>query len=368
MMQRMVLLLRQLVLIALVLFSSLPLTSCVEDTPVKIGFVAGITGRVSDLGVASRDAVTLAVEEQNLAGGISGRQLELVIRDDQQDPQAVLQAIRELSDEQVVAILGPLTSSMAVVALPIINSEQILTISPTVKTDQLSGQDDFFLRVTPPVSKNAKQLTRHVTKTLGLTRFAVVADFSNRAFTEIWLNEFKKSFESNGGQIVLVEKFESRPEAHFLPIAERVLLAKPDGVLFLSNAIDTALLSQQIRKLESSVPLYLISFGGRAVNGMSSYHSFYANSQEPRYLAFKERFVQRFGYAPSFVTVLSYDAAKYLFAGLAKRTSTLSLKNALLEMHSFQGLQSEMTLDQYGDVERKLFLTVIKDGQFQVVD
>ena len=136
-------------------------------------------------------------------------------------------------------------------------------------------------------------------------------------------------------------------------------------------------MAQQIRKLESPVALFssewasttdLLSFGGRAVNGMQSFHSFNPNNQEPRYLAFKEKFIGRFGYAPSFATVLSYDAVSYLFAGLSKSTDETSLKKALLDVRRFPGLQSEMTLDSYGDVERKLFLTVIEDGQFKVVD
>jgi branched-chain amino acid transport system substrate-binding protein len=375
--ERIFLFLRKLSATALVLCACSSLLSCIEDPPLKIGFVAGLTGRVADLGVASRDAVTLAIEEQNMSGGISGRQLELVVRDDQQDAEALKQAVRELVDEEVSAIIGPVTSSMAVTAQPLINANQIVMVSPTAKTDQLSGKDDFFFRVTAPVSKNAEQLADYVTKDINLPRFAVVYDLSNRAFTETWLNSFKNTLEKNGGQVVAVEEFTSQPEVHFLPLAKRVLEAEPDGVLLLSSAIDTALLSQQIRKLESSVALFssewasttdLLSFGGRAVIGMRSFHSFNANSQEPRYLAFKEKFTQRFGYVPSFVTVLSYDAASHLFAGLARKTDEESLKTALLGIGRFPGLQSEMTFDRYGDVERKLFLTVIENGQFKVVD
>ena len=374
---RMFLFLRQLSVTALILCVCLSLLACTEDPPLKIGFVAGLTGRVADLGVASRDAVVFAVEEQNRAGGIADRQLELMLRDDQQNDEALQLAIRELVDEQVVAIVGPLTSSMAVIAQPMVNANQIVMISPTAKADQLSGQNDFFLRVTAPVSKNAQQLASYVAKELGLKRFAVVYDLSNRAFTEGWLNNFKKAFQANGGQVVVVEAFTSRPESHFLPIARRLLEADPDGILLLSSAIDTALISQQIRKLDSPVALFssewasttdLLSFGGRAVNGMRSFHSFNANSQEPRYLAFKEKFTERFGYKPSFATVLSYDAASYLFAGLASNKPPASLRETLLGLGRFPGLQSEMALDRYGDVERKLFLTVIEDRQFKVVD
>ena len=355
----------------------LVLVACSEEPPLKIGFVGGMTGRVADLGIAGRDGVIYAIEEKNQAGGIAGRMLELVVRDDHQDADRAQRAVGELLEEDVIAIIGPMTSSMAVVIKPIIDSGKTVTVSPTVKTDQLSAQDDFFLRVTVPLSSNARLLARQVVNNLHLRKFAVVYDVSNRAFTETWVNYFAGAMQEQGGEIISREEFSSSPSVHFLPIAKRVMSSSPDAVLLLSNAIDTALLAQQLNKLGSRTPLFssewafttdLISFGGRAVDGMSSYHSFNANSEDSRYLAFKKGFLQRFGYAPSFASVLAYDAASFLFAGLEKNPFRDGLKKALIGLESYQGLQSRFKIDLFGDVERKLFLTVVDDGQFKVVD
>jgi branched-chain amino acid transport system substrate-binding protein len=370
-------LVRQLAAFLLVGFVCLFTVSCTEEHPLKIGFVGGLTGRVADLGVAGRDGVLIAVEEKNLSGGIAGRKVELLVKDDQQDAGRAKQIIQEFTEAKVQAILGPMTSSMAVVVQPLINAAQIVTISPTVKTDQLSGIDDYFLRVTTPLSKNAEKIAVHATQQLGLKRFVVALDVSNRAFTETWFKIFRAALIEEGGQIAGVEEFDSQADVHFLPIAERLLKAAPEGVLLLSSAIDTALLAQQIRKLGDKVPLFssewasttdLLSFGGRAVDGMISFHSFNANSLEPVFLSFKAKFINRFGYAPAFASVLGYDAASYLFAGLEKTSSRGSLKESLLKLGTFPGLQSTVKVDQYGDVERKLFLTVIADAQFKVVD
>lgn len=370
-------LLKNLFALLLIGFSCLLILSCEKEPPLKIGFVGGLTGRVADLGVAGRDAVSLAVEEINASGGINGQEVQLLVKDDRQDAEVAKQAVRELIEAGAVAIIGPMTSSMAVVVQPLINSAQVVMVSPTAKSDKLSGQDDFFLRVTPQLSKNAQQLAAHVVKDLSLKKFAVVYDSSNSAFTKTWYQHFESALLASGGQIVFVESFASRPEVQFLPIAERLLATNPEGILLLSSAIDTALLAQQIQKLGAAIPLFssewasttdLLSFGGRAVNGMSAYHSFNAESQQPQYLAFKEKFTRRFGSSPSFANTLAYDAATYLFAGLKQKTSADSLKETLINFGSFSGLQSEMLLDKYGDVQRRLFLTVIKDGQFVVVD
>jgi branched-chain amino acid transport system substrate-binding protein len=369
--------LKQLSVVILVLGFCLSVVSCNEEPPLKIGFVGGLTGRVADLGVAGRDGVLLAVEEKNQSGGIAGRKVELIVKDDRQDAGSAKQVIRELIKEDVVAIIGPMTSSMAVATQSLVNADRIVTVSPTATTDQLSGQDDYFMRVTAPLSNKAEKLAEHVANKLNLKNIAVISDVSNRAYTGAWLNYFTSALQENGGQISLVEEFTSQPNVHFLPIAKRILKTEPNGILLLSNAIDTALLSQQIRKLKSAAVLFstewafttdLISFGGRTVNGMTTFLSFNTDSQKVRYLAFKERFTKRFGYIPSFATVLAYDAASFLFAGLEKNPSRSNLKETLLNLGQFPGLQSNITVDKYGDVEREAFMTVIENGQFRVVE
>jgi branched-chain amino acid transport system substrate-binding protein len=363
--------------LALGITTCFALWSCGPEPPLKIGFVGGLTGRVADLGVAGRDGFIYAIEEKNQAGGIAGRLLEMVIRDDQQTPDGARKAVRSLLNEEVLAIVGPMTSSMGVVVKPLVDAGKTTMISPTVKTDQLSGQDDFFFRVTSPLSRNAQYVAAYATRQRALKKFAVIYDASNKAFTETWLTHFRAALQEKAGEVVVVEEFQSSPDVHFLPIAERVLSKQPDGLLLLSNAIDTAMISQQMRKLGSDVPIFssewafttdLISFGGRAVNGMTSFHSFNANEAGHIYLQFKKGFIERFGYPPSFATVLAYDATTFLFHGLEKTTERSELKHALLEVGAFAGLQSHIKVDKYGDVERSLFLTVVDNGEFKVLE
>lgn len=354
----------------------LTLAACSDERPLKIGYIGGLSGRVADLGIAGRDGVIMAVEERNRAGGIAGRKLELVVRDDQQKTESAKRAIEELSAEQVAAIIGPMTSSMAVTVKPMVDSAQTVLISPTAKTTLLSAQDDFFFRVTTSLSRNAQQLAEYIVDDLNLQKIAVVYDLSNRDFTENWFDHFTMELQAKGAQVIAAETFTSQPEIYFMPIAERVLAAEPEGVLLISNAIDTALFAQQIRKLGSQLPLFssewafttdLLSFGGRAVNGMRSFHSFNVNSDEAAYLDFKRKFTKRFGYEPSFATVLAHDAATCLFAGLERNPAREGLKPALLSVGTFAGLQSQFVIDRFGDVDRKLFLTVVDDSHFKVV-
>jgi len=63
---------------------------CGPREPVRVGFLGGLSGRVADLGEAGRNGAQIAVEEVNRAGGIDGRRVELIVRDDAQNPEKAI--------------------------------------------------------------------------------------------------------------------------------------------------------------------------------------------------------------------------------------------------------------------------------------
>ncbi len=113
------------------------LFACGSNAPIKIGFIAGLSGRVADLGVAGRNGVMLAVEQKNALNGIHGHPIELIIRDDQQHPETAKLMVQDLLDQKVELIIGPMTSSMAMAAVPLVNKAGIDILSPTATTTKL---------------------------------------------------------------------------------------------------------------------------------------------------------------------------------------------------------------------------------------
>jgi len=351
------------------------LISCQEQSPLKVGFVGGLTGRVAGLGVAGRDGVLLAVEEVNRAGGVKGRKLELLARDDQQNDEIAKQVTGELIDNGVVALIGRMTSAMAMTMQPQVNQARVVLISPTVTTNRLNDQDDYVFRLTYPLKTNAEKTVNYALAH-GLKSFAVTIETGNAAFTEDWYESFRKPFEAAGGRIVQVERFKSGEEGGFLGIAERLLKAKPDAVLLLSGAMDAALTCQQLRKLGSKVTLFgsewaftsdIINFGGSSVEEMLAFVTYDPVSQAPAHTAFLHNFEKRFGYKPSFAAVLAYESARLLVAGLERNPQREGLKEALLQTGSLEGLQGHVRIGRYGDAERQTYLGVVRNGQFTTV-
>src|ERR1700734_3131100 len=76
--------------------------------PIRIGFLPALTGPSSSTGVAINRGTLLAVDEINAAGGIGGRQIELIVRDTQSDPTKAVNAVAELIGRQKVSVMwGP---------------------------------------------------------------------------------------------------------------------------------------------------------------------------------------------------------------------------------------------------------------------
>lgn len=345
-----------------------------KENPIKVGFVGGLTGRLSDLGTAGRNSVILAVEEINSRGGVNGRPVELIIKDDKQDPDVALRVDRELVNEGVVAIIGHMTSTMSMAVLPFINKEKVLMISPTTSTNKVTGIDDYFIRVISPNKSETDHLVRHAFKVMGLRKMAGVYDLSNRAYTEGYLNNFRDEFQALGGKVSHVKTFTSGRDVDFVKLADSLLKPAPDGVLIVTGGPDAAMISQRIRVTGSKVPIItcgwamtadFIHDGGPAVEGVVFSQLLNRGSRHKAYLEFRKRFEERFGEEPNFAAAHGYEAAHALFRALSENADAEELKAAILQQDMFEGVQGDFKVDKYGDPQRKRFLITVENGQFK---
>jgi branched-chain amino acid transport system substrate-binding protein len=360
--------------VALLLFSGCDM---LRPEPIRIGFVAGLTGRTAAVGTAARDGALFAVNEVNRAGGINGREVELIIRDIELDAVTGINAVEELVEVGVPAIIGPMTSTMAMVLTPALNGSDTVMVSPTAATSMLGGKDDNFFRLRPQCDVVARQLADHVYDERKLRRIAVIFDAGNSVYTTDWKNCFGKRLQEKGGEVVGEVAFDSQGQYRFTELVKQALAEKPEGLLLLASSLDTAMLTQQMMKQDIVLPVFatewsvtrdLLTSGGRSVEGISVFHVFNESSQEKRYLDFKKRFQTRFRKEISFPVVHAYDATMIVLDGLKKGArSGPELKKYFLQQDSFETLQSSIRFDRYGDVERELFLTVVKNGRFVVI-
>lgn len=347
------------------------LAGCGQEEPIRIGFIGELTGNSADLGEAGRNGAMLAIEQINQAGGIKGRSVELLARDTGSTPESARQADRELLKTPVIAVIGPMTSGMADVLLPQHESAQVPLLSPTASAVKLAGRDDQLFRINWTTRDNAQLYAKYCLER-GFRRISAAVNLNNRTFADSWMEEFKLAFERGSGQIIASEHFDSAADSQ-LPVVEKMLEQKPDALVLVANAGDSARLAQQTRKLDKHVPLVaaewaatdqLIELGGTSVEGLAIIQQFNADDHSPRFSDFRQRYIKRFGREPAFASVLAHDAATVLLDSLARRRSDQPLKKALLDLGPFQGLQETIHFDAYGDTRRNVAVALIRNGHY----
>lgn len=357
----------------LVVLVAIAAMACAPQVPWRVGFLGGLSGRVSDVGLAGRDGARLAVEHINARGGIAGRQVDLIVRDDAQTPEQAQRAVNELIAAGVELIIGPMTSAMAAAALPAANAAGVMLVSPTVQGSGFSHLDDNFVRVSSASGEYAAEAARFVARERGLRRAAIIFDMDNEAFTVDWGQFFASEFVAQGGVVVHTERYDAASAPSLQEHVERMLGASPDLLIIVATVVDVARIAQLVRRVDSSVTLLgsswagteqLLAIGGSAVEGMLVPQLFDRDDQSAAYSAFRAEYRARFGEAPGFVAVAAYDATHLALDSLERAGGGSKIKAALVN-RAFDGLQQRIEIDNFGDSRRKIHMMSVRDGHFR---
>jgi len=345
--------------------------ACTRGEPIRVGMVSGLTGRHSDLGISSRNGATLAISEIDEAGGIAGRRLELVVRDDGQDPEQARRAVSELVNAGVVAMIGHVTSSMAAATLSIVDRAQVLMISPTVSSPEFSGRDDWLVRLMVANDVSARRLAHVAVERAHVRRVAIVQDTTNVSYGRTYAAGFRQGLEARGATAVDFA-FASGGGASFGALAEGCLRSGVDGVMVIANALDTAAIFQQLRKRSATVKLLgsdwgftqeILAQGGEATEGALFPQVVNMVDASPRFRRFLDAYDARFHRPADFAAVVSYEAVQLLAAGLRRDATRRGIRRAVVELGTVQGLQGPIRLDRFGDVDRRVYLFTVDHGR-----
>lgn len=353
--------------------SSLLLSACGPGEPLKLGFVSGQTGAFSDLGSAGLNGALLAIEERSTQGGINGREIKLIVRDDGHDPAKAKEAMRELLAENVSAIIGPMTSAIASELVPMADAAQIVMMGGTVVTDKLSGKDDFFLRAIAATNFYGAYSARQHYQLLKPERVTVVYDLANRDYAENWANDYSMTLRAAGTPGVTAIAFNSRGSQENIDLIKLVLASKPTLVTMACSAKSAAALIKQLHARNPNLRFATSAWAanrllpeqaGTAAEGVlvEQYHNLADPS--PNYRRFAESYQQRFKRAPDYASVIAYDATTIVLDGLTLHPRREGLKNALLKQKTYHGLQGPIELDSNGDAVRAAFTSTIQNGRF----
>jgi branched-chain amino acid transport system substrate-binding protein len=162
-----------------------------------------------------------------------------------------------------------------------------------------------------------------------------------------------------------------------LPVVTEMRQKDIEMLVIVANSVDAALLCQQVRKAGWQIPLalsdwaateQLINLGGRTVEGAIISQFFNRKSTKPAYLTFKEEFLRSYKSEPGFGALHSYNAAMMIFRAMSERQGNETLKQTILRIAHFQGLQDDIVINQYGDSNHPTYIGVIENGAFKIFE
>jgi branched-chain amino acid transport system substrate-binding protein len=358
-----------LVLCVLIL---VPLSGCGGKEPIKIGLAVELTGKQADVGINVRDAAQMAVDEINTSGGVNGRPLELLIRDDEGKPDVARRVDAELVELGVVAIIGHYTSGQTEAVLEQMNQARVVLISPSASSSEFSGKDDYFFRLISDTKFIGQRLAIHIDEDHDIERLVVLYDKSNRAFSESFWHALDEQFRALGGETELITF--SANETNLQKVAAEVVQKQPQGIVLIASAVDTAVLAQYIRQAGGNIPLFsspwaqteqLIDKGGQTVNGLEIGAFYSPTNQNSAHIAFSKKFEERFKRETQLGTSQAYEIVMVLAECLKMTNSSAEgLREALYQIQDFPGILGPISFDQFGDVQRDIYIIRIENGQF----
>jgi len=226
--------------------------------PIKIGVIGPFTGGSSSMGVSMRDGVKLAVEEINKSGGVLGRLLLIVERDDEARNERGVQIAQEMvNKEKVVAAVGYINTGVALASqrffqeakIPVMNN----VATGSVITHQFDDQpENYIFRNSAHDSIQAPMIVEEAITRRGFKKVAILADSTN--YGQLGREDLEKALSLKGIKPVAVEKFNIKD----VDMTAQLLKAKEAGaeaVLTYGIGPELAQIANGMTKLGWKVPI-----------------------------------------------------------------------------------------------------------------
>ncbi len=337
-------------------YSSKTATAPTATGPIKIGLSAPLTGEGASWGQNAIAAATLAVKEVNDAGGIGGRQVELIAEDDKGTAESVNAFNKLINIDKVVGIVGPLASASAGPALPLAQTAGVPVVM-IASAPALTKVGDYMFRVYPADSYQGSLGADIVFTKLAKKKVAVL--FVKNDYGQGVADSFASKFTSLGGIVAYKGEIVNGTTDFRSEIAK----VKASGAEALYLAIypeGGLILSKQLKEANNKLPVV----GEVVLNDEKIVKSGYAEGYiftEPK-SDLSEDFVAKIKALPDYKDLsvmiaapFTYDATKALLSAIAKTpadVSGLKIKEALSSV-SFPGV-SASTVEFGADREIKV--------------
>ncbi len=356
--------------LSLLLVPALLLAAC-QSTPdtIKIGFIGPLTGEASPYGADTLHGVQMKVDEINAAGGIKGKQVQLVAEDGKcSGAESTAAAQKLVNIDKVIAIVGGQCSGETLAAAPIAEAGKVVMVSPISSSPDVTKAGTFIFRDYPSDALKTGVMAG-LFQEEGYTKVGIISE--NTDFCQGFRDSLIEDLPE--GAVIFNESVEPGTKDY------RTLLTrmKDSGIeVFVANAqtpAGIAAMLQQMKELGIDVPVYshdvadskeLITLAPEALGKLSVISVPDAGKDTP----FEQQFVTKYGTPEQTIgfTAFAYDAAGVILKTIESvGTDGTAIRDALLALPSYEGVIGTFSFDANGDVEGVSYvLKAVQNGAF----
>lgn len=358
--------------------------SCAQDETeeIPVGVIISLTGPLA--GFDLENALDLALEEVNASLLPDGRKIRFILEDSESTPDGAERAYRKLIERgEVVAILGPYTSSEVKRIIPALSQNGVLVLSPTSAASGLSAQSDFLFRCALTVERLVPKGVRVIREELGYRKVAAIANRVD-TFSQSNLELLKREVDKyEDVSIVSEQVFDLSGDGQLPDLTDqltRIKDADPDAIFVSALPPEQVGVMVQARQLGiADVPFiitHLAIDSVRAANntepgsaeGSITSTSWIAAVDIPENRKFLRNYQEKYGGEPGSFSALSYVSVYILAEAISRASSTdpQAVRDAMADIRLNTPL-GEFYFDRNGDAVYEPIVARVRDGGFEVI-
>ncbi|MFS0985653.1 ABC transporter substrate-binding protein [Enterococcus durans] len=379
-------------MIFLVAAAALALAGCGSGTSVKkegnsadaktfkLGVNLELSGAVAAYGDVESDGIKLAVDEINKDGGIDGKKIEIVDKDNKSDNDEAASVSANLAtNEKVVAQIGPATSGASKSSLANLTKAGVPMITPSGTDDSITVDGDkvqkYAFRSCFQDSFQGTILAQYADNKLNSKKAVILSDSSSdyaKGLSKAFKDEYK-------GQIVDEENFVAG-DKDFQAILTNIKDKDFDVLYIPAYYTEAGLIVKQAREMGIKQAIVgADGFGDEkfvetagAANASNIYYTAHFSTNAPasnKVPAFVDAFQKKYNTAPSQFAALAYDAV-YMFKQAAEKegTDSASIQKGLANLKDFKGVTGSISIDKNHNPEKSAVVLGLTNGKESSAD
>lgn len=351
-----------------------------DGDTIKVGGLLEMTGGSASFGISGKNGIDLALKKINEKGVLGGKKLSLVVADTKSEASEATNGMQKLiSQDKVVAVIGPNQSSAVIASGAINNGSKVVDITP-MGTNPDVTVDPKTKKVKPYSFRTCfidpfqgTVMASFASNELKVKKAAIYID-NTSDYAKGLAQFFKENFIKNGGQVVIEEAYLQK-DTDFKSTLTKIKAAQPDFIYIPGYYQEVGLIVKQAREMGITVPMAggdgwdsakLPEIAGKAALENTFFSSLYSpDDTSDLNKEFVAEYKKAYNTNPDVFAALAYDSTLLVAKAIedAGSADPAKIAEAMAKIKGFKGVSGEVTFNEQHNPIKSAVIIEHKDGK-----